>query len=175
MMQRQFSFVLVAVMAAAAVVVGAAGVGIVVQFTCQEGFHSIIGIAVNTAVEIDACLVQSSTGAAADAAADQGVNLVGGQVASQCTVAGTGDAEDLSVDDGTVLDLVELELGGVAEVGEDLFVLISNSDKHDNFSLVHKVKLLYHALWRLYRRKSLIFQFVATETKKISSSKCHIF
>ena len=142
MMQRQFSFVLVAVMAAAAVVVGAAGVGIVAQLTGQQGVDSIIGIAVDAAVELDAGLVQRSTGAAADAAADQGVNLVDGQVTGQCAVAGTGNTEDLGIDDGAVLDLVELELGGVAEVGEDLFVLISNSDKHENFSLMHKVNSL---------------------------------
>ena len=131
MMQRQFSFVLVAVMAAAAVVVGAAGVGIIVQLTGEECLDRIIGIAVDAAVELDAGLVQRSTGAAADAAADQGVNLVDGQVTGQSAVAGTGNAEDLGIDDGAVLDLVELELGGVAEVGEDLFVLISNSDKHE--------------------------------------------
>ena len=124
MMQRQFSFVLVAVMAAAAVVVGAAGVGIVVELTGQQGVDSIIGIAVDAAVELDAGLVQRSTGAAADAAADQGVHLMDGQIAGQSAVAGTGNAEDLGVDDGPVLDLVELELGGVAEVGEDLLTTI---------------------------------------------------
>ena len=103
-------------MAAAAVVVGAAGIGIVVQLTGQQGVDSIIGIAVDAAVELDACLVQGSAGAAADAAADQGIHLVNGQITRQSAVAGTGDAEDLGVDDGAVLDLVELELGGVAEV-----------------------------------------------------------
>ena len=46
-------------------------------------------------------------------------------------MAGTGNAEDLGINDGAVLDLVELELGGVAEVGEDLFVLISNCNQHE--------------------------------------------
>ena len=122
-------------MAAAAVVVGAAGVGIVVQLTGQECFDCIIGIAVDAAIELDACLVQSGAGTAADTAADQGVHLVNGQVTGQGAVAGTGDAEDLGIDDGAVLDLVELELGGMAEVGEDLFILISNSNKHENFLL----------------------------------------
>ena len=126
---------LVAVMAAAAVVVGAAGIGIILQLTGQQGIDCIVGIAVDAAVELDAGLVQCGAGAAADAAADQGVNLVGSQITGQSAVTGAGNAEDLGIDDSAVFDLVELELGGMTEVGEDHFVLISNCNQHGNILL----------------------------------------
>ena len=119
-----------AAIAVVVVVVVAADAGVVGQLACQEICHSVIRIAGNAAVKLNASLRQSHLGTAADAAADQGVHLVGGQEASQGAVAGTGNIHYLGSDDDAVLHLVELELGAVAEVGEDLFILIGCCDNH---------------------------------------------
>ena len=126
---------LVAVMTAAAVMVGAAGIGIILQFAGQQGIDCFVSITMDAAIELDTSLVQGGAGAAADAAADEQVDLVGSQITCQGAVTGTGNAEDLGIDDSAVFDLVELELSGMTEVGEDHFVLISNCNQHGNILL----------------------------------------
>ena len=107
-----------------------ADVGIVIQVACQECLHSIVSIAGNAAVELDACLSQSHLSAAADAAADQNVNAAAEEEASQGAVAAAVGVHDLGGNDGAVFNVVDLELLGMAEVLEDQFVCVSNCNFH---------------------------------------------
>ena len=108
----------------------AADVGIVVQVAGQECFHSVIGIAGNTAVELDAGLRQSHLRAAADAAADQNVNTAVEQEICQSAVTAAVGIHDLGGDDSTVFNIVNLELLGVAEMLENQLVCVSNCNFH---------------------------------------------
>ena len=108
----------------------AADVGIVIQVACQECLHSIVSIAGNAAVELDACLSQSHLSAAADAAADQDVNAAAKEEASQGAVAAAVGVHDLGGDDGAVFHIVDLKLLGVTEVLEDQLVCVSNCNLH---------------------------------------------
>ena len=111
-------------------VVVAADIGVIVQVACQECFHSVIGIAGNAAVELDACLSQSHLCAAANTAADQNVNAAAEQETCQSAMAGAVGIHDLGGDDGAVFNVVNLELLGVAEVLVNQFVCVSNYDFH---------------------------------------------
>ena len=108
----------------------ATDIGIVIQVACQECFHSVISIAGNTAVELDAGLGQSHLSAAADAAADQNINAAAKEEACQSTVAAAVGVHDLSGDNSTVFNMVDLKLLGVAEMLENQFVCISNCNFH---------------------------------------------
>ena len=111
-------------------VVVAADVGIVIQIACQECFHSVVSIAGNAAVELDASLSQSHLSTAADAAADQNINTAAEQEACQSAVTAAVGIHDLGGNDGTVFNVVDLKLLGVAEVLEDQFVCVSNCNFH---------------------------------------------
>ena len=108
----------------------AADVGIVVQVACQECFHSVIGIAGNTAVELDTGLSQSHLRAAADAATDQNVNTAAKQEACQSAVTAAVGIHDLGGYDGAIFNVGDLKLLGVTEMLEDQLVCVSNCDFH---------------------------------------------
>ena len=71
--------------------------------------------------------------AAADAAADQGVSLQLAQQARQSAVALAVGADHLAAHHLAVFHIVDLELGGVAEVGENKTILIGNCNSHSCF------------------------------------------
>ena len=111
-------------------VVVAANVGIIVQVASQECFYSIIGIAGNAAVELDASLSQSHLCTAADTAADQNINTAAKEETGQGTVAAAVGIHDLGGNDVAIFDIVNLKLLGVTEMLENQLVCVSYCNFH---------------------------------------------
>ena len=115
-------------------VVGTHRVRVVGQAPRQQGGHRPVGVPRRAGVESDARLGQSVSGAAADAAADEGLHAVLPQEARQGPVAAAVGVHHPAGDHRAVFHVVELELLRVAEVLEYLTVFISDCDFHDKCS-----------------------------------------
>ena len=112
------------VMAAAVfvLVMGAMDVRVEGQLTGCKCCRSFVCATRNTAVQSNARLRKRSLCAAADAAADQRVDLMRGQEACKGTVAAAVRVDYLAVSDLAVLHIVQLELFGMAEKNMPLTV-----------------------------------------------------
>ena len=108
----------------------AADIGVVVQIACQECFHSVVSIAGNAAVELDAGLSQGHLSAAADAAADQNVDTTVEQEICQGAVTAAIGIHDFGRNNGAVFNVVNLELLGVTEMLENQLICVSNCNFH---------------------------------------------
>src|SRR5699024_1474536 len=115
-----------AVVAFAVRVMGAHGVGVVLQAARQQGLHRLVGAALCAGIQLDAGLCQRGARAAADTAADQGVHPALGQQTGQCAVAALAGADDLAGDHLAVFHIVYLKLFGMAEVLEHQAVFIGD-------------------------------------------------
>ena len=122
--------VVMAALMALAVVMVAVGVAAVAERARQQGLHRRVRAALHACVELYARLGQGHARAAAQAAADEGVHAVGAQEAGQGPVAKAARGQDGAVDDLAVLDVVELELLGVAKVLEHAAVFVSDCYFH---------------------------------------------
>ena len=100
----------------------------------QQILHGLVGAAGDPAVQLDARLGQGCFGAAANAAADEGVHALGLQKARQGPVAGAVGIHYLRGKHPALLSLINFELGRVAEVLEHLAVFIGHCDFHKNSS-----------------------------------------
>ena len=125
-----------AVVVAFVAVVVTVGVGVIGQGAGQQGLDGCVGRARDAAVQADAGSCQRGLGAAADAAADQGVHLELAQQGSQGAVALAVGAHHLAADHLAVFHFVQLKLGGVAEMGKDQAVLISDCNFHKKASFL---------------------------------------
>ena len=119
------------------VVVVAADIGIKVQCACQEQGNSLIRITANAAVKLDASLCQCHLCAAADAATDQHICLEVAQQTGQCAVTAAHGVDHLGGNDLAVFHIVDLKLGAVAKVLENISVFVSNCDSHCESLLLH--------------------------------------
>ena len=126
----------VAALTVLVVVVIAADIRIVAEISGQQRMDSRVGITADTAEEPDARLCQRLLRAAADAAADERVHTVLHQEASQRTMAAAVGIDHFGSDDPVAVDLIDLELLGVAKVLEDLAVCVGNCNFHVCFSFV---------------------------------------
>ena len=104
------------------------------QSARQQLRHPLVRVAGAAGVQPDARFRQRHLGAAADAAADQGIHLVCLQEARQGPVAAAVGVHHLGGDDRAVLHVIELELCRVTEVLEHLAVFIGDCDFHDDAS-----------------------------------------
>ena len=75
-----------AVVAVVMLMMAAHGVRIVRQLPGQQGSHCLVRVAGHAGVELDAGLSQGRAGAAANAATDKCVHMMGGQEPGQSTV-----------------------------------------------------------------------------------------
>lgn len=80
------------------VVVVAANVGIIRQNAADECAYRRVSLAAYAAVELDTCLGKCLLSAAADAAADEGVNAALHQEARKCAVTAAVGVNDLLAD-----------------------------------------------------------------------------
>ena len=112
------------------------GGGVAGQGAVQQGLDGGVGRARHPAVKADAGRCQGGLGAAADAAADQGVGVELAQQGRQGAVALAVGADHLAAGDLAVFHVVQLELGGVAEVGKDAAVLVGDCNSHTNASFL---------------------------------------
>ena len=116
--------------------------GIEIQLSCQESFHSRVSIAGNTAVQLDICRSQSHLSAAADTAADQNLCVQGIQHSGQSAVAAAVGVHDLGRNDLALCHIIDLKLLGVAKMLENFTVFISYRDSHIDSSFQRYVILL---------------------------------
>ena len=103
---------------------------IISQFACQESIYGFISTALNTAVQGNASLSQSILGTAANATANQGANVLFLQEGRQSTMANTIAGENMGFLNLIVLNGVNLELFRMAEMLENLAVVIGNCKFH---------------------------------------------
>ena len=118
-----------------AMVMAAAGMGIKCQRTCQEGLHSLVGIAADTAVDLDVGILQCKAGAAANATADEHVHSQTLQEACQCAVTEAVVSDYFAGNNCTVFYDINLKLFGTSEVLENLTVFIRNRNFHIDYLL----------------------------------------
>ena len=104
------------------VVVAAYGVGIVGQAASQQGLHLGVRTAGRTGVELNPRLSQGAAGAAADAAADQGVHSKSPQETRQGAMAGAACLHHPGGDHLALRRLVDFELLRMAKVLKNLSV-----------------------------------------------------
>ena len=119
---------------AVVVVVVAMDIGVEGQLSLRQCLSRGIRAAGHAAVEPDARLCQSHLGTAADAAADQGIHIQGVQNPGQRAVAAAVGVHHFRRHHLAVLDVIDLELLGVAKVLENFAVFISNCYTHGCFS-----------------------------------------
>ena len=103
---------------------------IISQFACQESIYGFISTALNTAVQGNACLGQSILGTAANATANQSADVLFLQESRQSTMANTIAGENMGFLNLIVLNGVNLELFRMAEMLENLAVVIGNCKFH---------------------------------------------
>lgn len=122
-------------MAMLLVVMAASYVGIEFQRTIEQILDGFIGIARDTAIEIDRCFCQGLLGSAADAAGNDGIDFLGLQETDQGTVALTIGVDDVGLDDMAVFNIIDLEFFRMAEMLEYIPIFIRNCySHHNNFS-----------------------------------------
>ena len=148
--------VMTAAMAAAAVIAAvvtltvvvvmmvAADIGIEGQLTCQKSFYSGICIAGYAAKKLDACCCQRHLRAAADSAADEHIRIQSAQYTCQGTVTAAVGIYNSGGNHLSILYVIHFKLLGVAEMLENLSILIGNCDSHKNISFrYYKVGVSY--------------------------------
>ena len=104
--------------------------GVISQVACQESIYGFISTALNTAVQSNACLGQSILGTTANAAANQGADVLFLQEGRQGTMANTIAGDNVGFLNLIVLNGVNLELLRMAEMLENLAVVIGNCKFH---------------------------------------------
>ena len=119
-----------AAMAFAVAVMVAVNSRIISQFACQESIYGFISTALNTAVQGNACLGQSILGTAANATANQSADVLFLQESRQSTMANTIAGENMGFLNLIVLNGVNLEFFRMAEMLENLTVVIGNCKFH---------------------------------------------
>lgn len=115
-------------------VVAALDMGVKFQGAMDQGFHSLVCLAGNAAVQTDAGCCQRCLGSAADTAADQGVHMQGIKNAGQCPVTAAIGVHHLGIRDHVVCNIINLKLFCVAEVLENQAVFISDCNSHNKLS-----------------------------------------
>lgn len=116
------------------IVVAAVHIGVEFQLAFDQGQNGVIAIADAAAVELDAHALERHLCAAANAAADHSICTLHQQEGSQRAMAAAHGIHNFGFDDFTVLNVVNFELGGVAEVLEDVIVIIGDCNAHSGFS-----------------------------------------
>ena len=122
-------------MAMLLVVMAASYVGIEFQRTIEQILDGFIGTACNAAIEVNRSGRQGLLGSATDAAGNDGIDFLGLQETDQGTVALTIGVDDVSLDDLSIFDIIDLEFFRMAEMLEYIPIFIRNCySYHNNFS-----------------------------------------
>ena len=127
-------------MVAVFAVVGAVGHGAGTELSVDDVLHVVVGVAGESGVDLDAHHSEGVDRSSADAAADELGDAHVLQVDGECLVTVAAVVYDLGGHDLTILDLVDLELLGVAEVLENLSVLVGGSYEHNTGMSVNAYK-----------------------------------
>jgi hypothetical protein len=108
----------------------AMGAGIVIQFSHQQRFHCVIGIAADTAKQPDTGLGQRILGAATDTAADQHIHFLLSQEIRQGAVAASASLHDPGCQHGRCLHFIDFKCRGMSKMLIDQAVSIGNRNFH---------------------------------------------
>ena len=111
----------------------AADIGIVGKGSIDKGLCCCIGITCDAAVQLNAGLGECFLCTAADPAADQCIRADSGKEAGKCAVSLSEGRHDVGGDDDAVLDFVDLEGFGVAEMTENLTVFVCDCKFHYDY------------------------------------------
>lgn len=125
--------VLPAGMTLAVIVMIALNVGVVIEISREQSVYSVVGAARYPAVQTDPRLRESGLRAAANSAADQGINAKPRQQTRQGSVTAAVSVNDLRAYYLSVLDLEQLKLLRVPEVLKNISVFISYRNFHKFF------------------------------------------
>ena len=117
-------------------------IGIECQLPVHQRLCRGIRTAGDTAVEPDACCRQSHLCTAADTATNQRIRIQCRQNACQCTVAAAVGIHNLGRDDLSILNIINLELLGMAKVLENHTVFIRNCNSHTIISFLFLVLVI---------------------------------
>ena len=118
------------------VVVIAFCIGVIGKGSGDTGSNRIVCISADTAEQLNTCLGKSHLGAAANTSANEDINAEAGKQPCQCAVTASVCVNDLCLYNGIVLDIIHLELCGMAEVLKDISVFISDCNFHLTVSFV---------------------------------------
>ena len=105
------------------------------QFSPKKRFHRFIGAAFCTGAKLDAVFLQSSLCAAADAAADQNVDLSLPEKSGKRFMTAAVRTDQLGRNNPAVLYLINLERLRMSEVLKHIAVFIRHSNSHSILSL----------------------------------------
>ena len=105
-------------------------IGVELERICKIGVHCAVRAAGYPAEQPDASLPQGSLRSSPNAAADENIHLCTGEKACQRAVALPVGIHNLLLDDLPVFNIIQLKLGGVAEVLKYIAVFIGNCDSH---------------------------------------------
>lgn len=112
----------------------ALNIGIIQQIAGNQGSHSCISAAGNTAVQLNACCCQSHLSTAADTAADENICVESSQHTGQGTVTAAVGIHNLRGYYLTVLDIIDFKFLGMAEMLENHTIFISDCNSHCGIS-----------------------------------------
>ena len=122
--------VIAAGMSIGVAVVAATGVGIVAELASQQRCNSFVGITGGAGIQLNPRLRQCGTGAAADAAADQCIDLMLLQKACQGAVTGPLGVDELGAGHSLAIGFIKFEGFTMPKVLVDPAVFIGNCDFH---------------------------------------------
>ena len=118
------------ILAVMMVMVVAFGIGIIRKVPCSKALYRLVCISCDTAIELDTCLGKCHLCAAANAAADQYIDIELGKKAGECTMAASIGVDHLSGENFITLNGINLELLRVAEVLKNFTIAVSYCDFH---------------------------------------------
>ena len=125
---------MISVMMLAVVIAG--GIRVKVKGSLKKCFYRLISRTGDAGVELNACFGKGCARAAADAAADQGVNTVFRQKSCQCAVAASVGIHDRGACDLLIFDGIDLKLFCVSEMLEYVSVFVSYCNFHIFYLLI---------------------------------------
>ena len=118
------------ILAVMMVMVVAFGIGIISKVTCSKALYRLVCISCDTAIELDTCLGKCHLCAAANAAADQHIDIELGKKAGECAMAASVGIDHLSGENFITLNDINLELLRVAKMLKNFTIFISYCDFH---------------------------------------------
>ncbi len=106
------------------------GIGIISKVTCNKALYRLVCISVDTAIELNACLGKCHLCAAANAAADQHIDIELGKKTGKCAMSASVGVDDLCRKNFIAFNGINLELLRVTEVLKNFTIAISYCDFH---------------------------------------------
>ena len=122
------------VLAVMMVMVVAFGIGIISKVSCNKALYRLVRISADAAIERNACLGKRHLCAAANAAADQHIDINPGKKAGKCAVSAATGIDHFSGENFITFNSINLELLRVTEVLKNFTITIRYCDFHPMIS-----------------------------------------